>query len=498
MTTTDVVVDWQSVAAAAAPEGGAFIDGSYRPAQSGATFDRISPVDGRRLASVAACTTEDVDLAVAAARRAFEDGRWSGLAPRERKVALLRFANAVREAREELATIMTADSGKPISAARGEVDDAAGVLEFYAEAIDKLAGEVMATPQTELAFVTREPLGVVGAVVPWNFPLGIPMWKIAPALATGNSVVVKPAEQAPLVVCALARIAAEAGLPDGVLNVVTGFGETAGAALGLHMDVDKISFTGSTEVGKMFLGYSARSNMKVVALECGGKSANVVLADTPDLERAATETAQGVYFNQGEVCSAGSRLVVEAPIAEEFTARVVEAAQAWQPGDPFDPATQMGALIDEGHRGRVEDYVSVGRAEGAHVVAGGVRARESSGGFYLEPTVLAGVDNDMRVAREEIFGPVLSVIPAQDAVQAVRIANDSVYGLAAAIWTRDVSRAHQIARQLRAGTVWLNCYNRGDINLPFGGFKQSGFGRDKSLHAIEQYTQLKATWVHLG
>jgi acyl-CoA reductase-like NAD-dependent aldehyde dehydrogenase len=498
MSTATPYADVSPHVLALAHDGQAFIDGRYVPALSGRTLDNFSPVDGSPLPSLAACDGEDVDAAVAAARVAFEDGRWSRRSPRERKRVLLAFAEAVRDHRDALAQLITADCGKPITPALGEVDHAADVIAFYAEAVDKLYDEIAPTADSALALVTREPIGVVAAVVPWNFPLGMPAWKIGPALATGNSLIVKPAEQSSLVMLALGELAAAAGVPDGVLGVVPGLGEAAGAALGRHMGVDAVAFTGSTEVGKLFLRYAGESNMKQVSLECGGKSPNVVLADAPDLDVAAAESALAAFVNQGEMCSAGSRLIVEEPIADALLDRLVDATAAWRPGNPFDPQTRMGAIVDGVQLSRILGYIESGIEQGAQLTVGGHQAFIDSGGFYVEPTIFDGVDNGMRIAREEIFGPVLSVIRARNADDAVRIANDTRYGLAAAIWTRDVSRVHRISRRLRAGSVWVNCYNRSDVNVPFGGFKQSGFGRDKSLHALDKYTQLKTTWIDLG
>jgi acyl-CoA reductase-like NAD-dependent aldehyde dehydrogenase len=476
----------------------AFIDGEYVDAISGETFADVSPVTGETIAHVAACDTADVDRAVRGARAAFESGVWSRLAPKKRKKTLLRLASLMEEHADELALVETVDMGKPIrDSLHVDVPLAAECVAYYGEAIDKVYDEVAPTDPSSVVMVVREPLGVIGAVVPWNFPLLMASWKLGPALATGNSVILKPAEQSPLTALRVAELAAEAGVPPGVLQVVPGFGETAGQALGRHADVDMIAFTGSTEVGKYFLRYSGESNMKRVALECGGKSPHIVTAECGDLDAAAQAVAWGVFYNQGEVCNAGSRLLVHSSVKDELLERVVQVAAQIQPGDPLDPKTRMGAIVDAGQLDRVLGYIETGKDEGAELHLGGSRARQDSGGYYVEPTIFDAVSNDMRIAREEIFGPVLSTIEFDELDDAIAIANDTMYGLAAAIWTDDVSTAHSAARRLRAGVVWVNTFDAGDITAPFGGFKQSGFGRDKSMHSLEKFTDLKTIWIQL-
>lgn len=480
------------------PKGQAFIDGRFSDAVSGETFANISPRDGAVIGQVAACDSADVDIAVRAARRAFESGVWRDQSPKARKKVLQRFADLFEANMDELAILETLDMGKPISESRSiDVAVVLETLQWYAECPDKLYDEIAPTGPGQLGLITREPIGVVGAVVPWNFPMLMATWKLAPALATGNSVILKPAEQSPLTAIRMAELAAEAGLPEGVFNVLPGFGPTAGKALGLHMDVDCLAFTGSGEVGKLFLQYSGQSNMKRVWLECGGKSPNIILDDVPDLRLAAERAATAICFNQGEVCVAPSRLILSERIQDQFLDIVVETARAIRPGDPLDPETRLGALVESGHRDRVEGYIAKGQAEGARLVLGGARPETALPGYYVNPTIFADVQNSMAIAQEEIFGPVLSAITVKDDAEAVRVANETSYGLAAAVWTRDLSRAHKMARQLRAGTVWVNCYDHGDVTVPFGGFKQSGNGRDKSLHALDKYTELKTTWIEL-
>jgi gamma-glutamyl-gamma-aminobutyraldehyde dehydrogenase/4-guanidinobutyraldehyde dehydrogenase/NAD-dependent aldehyde dehydrogenase len=476
----------------------AFVDGAYVDALSGETFDCVSPGNGRVIAEVASCDTADVDRAVAGARSAFESGVWSRMAPKKRKRVLQKFARLIEDHADELALLETLDMGKPISESRKtDVPLAAEAIAYYGEAIDKVYDEIAPTHPSTVAMIMREPLGVVAAVVPWNFPLLMASWKLGPALATGNSVVLKPAEQSPLTALRLGELASEAGIPDGVLQIVPGLGERAGRALGLHMDVDMVAFTGSTEVGKYFLRYSGESNMKRLALECGGKSPHVIFPDCGDLDAAAEAAAWGVFYNAGEVCNAGSRLLVHADVKDEFLDRIARVAEGIQPGDPLDPATKMGAIVDETQLDRVLGYIESGKHEGADLRLGGGRALAESGGYFVEPTIFDAVSNDMQIAREEIFGPVLSAISFTDESEAIRIANDTVYGLAAAVWTDDLNRAHRAARAIRAGVVWVNTFDAGDISAPFGGFKQSGFGRDKSIHALDKFTDLKTVWIQL-
>lgn len=490
--------DWQQRARDLRIEGRAFIQGEYTEAQAGDRFDCISPVDGRVLAQVASCDLADAERAVASARAAFEAGSWAKLAPAKRKAVLIRFADLLEANREELALLETLDMGKPIGdSLTVDIPGAARALRWSGEAIDKIYDEVAATPHDQLGLVTREPVGVVAAIVPWNFPLMMACWKLGPALATGNSVVLKPSEKSPLTAIRIAQLAIDAGIPAGVLNVLPGYGHTVGKALALHMDVDTLVFTGSTRVAKQLMIYAGESNMKRVWLEAGGKSPNIVFADAPDLQAAAQVAAGAIAFNQGEVCTAGSRLLVERSIKERFLPMVVEALKGWKPGNPLDPSTNVGALVDTQQLNTVLGYIDAGRQAGAQVLIGGQRTLEETGGLYVEPTIFDGVDNAMKIAQEEIFGPVLSVISFDSAEEAVAIANDTPYGLAAAVWTADLSKAHRTARALRAGSVWVNQYDGGDMTAPFGGFKQSGNGRDKSLHAFDKYTELKATWIQL-
>ncbi|HCJ5830467.1 TPA: aldehyde dehydrogenase PuuC [Escherichia coli] len=457
---------WQDKALSLAIETRLFINGEYTAAAENETFETVDPVTQAPLAKIARGKSVDIDRAVSAARGVFERGDWSLSSPAKRKAVLNKLADLMEANAEELALL---------------------------ETLDKVYGEVATTSSHELAMIVREPVGVIAAIVPWNFPLLLTCWKLGPALAAGNSVILKPSEKSPLSAIRLAGLAKEAGLPDGVLNVVTGFGHEAGQALSRHNDIDAIAFTGSTRTGKQLLKDAGDSNMKRVWLEAGGKSANIVFADCPDLQKAASATAAGIFYNQGQVCIAGTRLLLEESIADEFLALLKQQAQNWQPGHPLDPATTMGTLIDCAHADSVHSFIREGESKGQLLLDG----RNAGLAAAIGPTIFVDVDPNASLSREEIFGPVLVVTRFTSEDQALQLANDSQYGLGAAVWTRDLSRAHRMSRRLKAGSVFVNNYNDGDMTVPFGGYKQSGNGRDKSLHALEKFTELKTIWISL-
>ena len=489
------MTNWQAAADGLNIEGRAFINGQMTDALSGETRPSINPATGVKLADVAKCGAEDADLAVGHARAAFDSGIWSTMAPADRKMVLVRWAELIEEHAEEFALLECLDVGKPISDTTGvDVPSAVRTIRWSGEAVDKVYDEIAPTGPESLALVQRLPLGVITAIVPWNFPLSTTAWKLAPSLATGNSVILKPASNTPLTAIRIAALATEAGLPAGVLQVLPGPGSSLGRHLATHMGIDGMTFTGSTSVGKQLMVYSGQSNLKRTFLELGGKSPNIVFTDA-NLKKAAEMAAVAVFYNSGQTCTAGTRLIMEESIKDQFLEMVIERAKSWMPGNPLDPATRMGPMIDKGQFNSVANYVDIGRNEGALLMFGGGRILSESGGFYHEPTVFSDVTDDMQIAREEIFGPVLSALTFTTAEQAIAIANNSIYGLAGAVWSNNINTAHKVAAAVRVGTMGINNYFGGDITVPFGGFKQSGNGRDKSIHAFNDYTELKTTWI---
>ncbi|GIM45088.1 aldehyde dehydrogenase [Collibacillus ludicampi] len=474
-----------------------FIGGQWRDGVEGKTFKSYNPATGEVNGIIAEADEKDVDLAVKAARRAFEWGTWAEMTPSDRGRLLYRAAQKMWEKADFLAKIESMDNGLPINETKWIALPATiDVLEFYAGLANKVQGETLASPGIRLNYTLREPLGVIGAIVPWNFPLMLTMWKLAPALAAGNTIVIKPAEQTPISVLELAKIFQEVGIPDGVINVVPGFGSTAGQALASHPDIDKIAFTGSTSTGRIIM-QSASKHLKPLSLELGGKSPNIVFADA-NLEDAVNGSMFGIYFAQGQVCAAGSRLFIQESIYDKFMDLFVRRAQSIRIGNPLETTTQMGPQISEEQLQRIEKYVATGLEEGARLLTGGKRFTDAGSGYFYTPTIFENVTNEMTIAREEIFGPVVSVIRFKDEEDALAKANDSIYGLAAGVWTNDLKRAHRMVRQLKAGTVYVNTYSMLDSACPFGGTKQSGFGRELGIQAMDMYTQIKHVWLDLN
>ncbi len=475
-----------------------FVGSKQIPSKSGKTLEVTSPIDGETLTTIANANEADVDHAVQTARKSFESGHWSKTSPQERKKVLYKFAELIEENALEIAVLGVRDNGTEINMAiMAEPMSAAACIRYYAETIDKMYGEIAPTPDNILGLIHREPIGVIGAIIPWNFPLLIGSWKFAPALSTGNSIIIKAAENASLSLLRLAELAIEAGIPEGVFNVITGEGEVAGKALAMHMDVDVIAFTGSGEVGRKILEYSSRSNLKKVYLELGGKSPNIVFADTPDIDAAVSQSLWGIFRNSGQVCVAGSRLIIEESIADEFTEKLIKESQNIVVGDPLNLQSNLGAISSQEQLNKNLNYVENAQAEGGILGSGGKQINQELGGFYMEPTIFSKISNDMKIAQEEVFGPVLSILTCKDEAEAVKIANETVYGLASAVWTSDLSKAHRMIKSIRAGVVHVNCYGGADLTVPLGGVKQSGNGHDRSLHALEKYTDLKTAWISL-
>jgi len=476
-----------------------FIDGQWVDAESGKTFTTPNPATGQTLAEVAEADKADVEKAVSAARRAFE-GKWSRMSARDRGKLIYKLAQLIEQNSKELAQLETADNGKPIRESQYvDLPQVAENFEYFAGYATKIEGETIPVPGQMFNYTLREPLGVCGQIIPWNFPLLMAAWKLAPALAAGNTVVLKPAEQTPVTAMELGRLIQEAGFPDGVVNIVPGYGETAGVALASHPGIDKIAFTGSTEVGKL-IAHAAADNLTKVSLELGGKAPNIVFADA-NLDQAVNGAMMGIFFNQGQVCCAGSRLFLSEEIKDEFLDRFKEKAQKIKVGDPSDASTQMGPQVSEEQLNRIKGYVDIAREEGANVLTGGCPPAlegDFQKGYFFQPTIFSEVKNQMRVAQEEIFGPVTSVITFKDEDDLIKQANETIYGLSAGIWTSDITRAHRFAREIKAGVVWINTFNMFNAASPFGGYKQSGYGREMGKHALELYTQVKSVWVDLS